>query len=341
MFTKARVTLTAWYLVIIMLISISFSAVIYSALFHEVERFAQFQRFRIERQYTQANLHEPLPPQGNLRPYADPELVEETKIRILTVLALINAGIFVLSGIFGYILAGKTLAPIRTMVDEQNQFITDASHELRTPLTSLLTALEVHRRDTHLTLTRAKTLISGSIGDVKKLARLTDSLLALTQFQKPNDLLKDKINIPTLLSEAIKSVQGMAKAKNIRFSIHLPRTLTVSGRREELRQLFTILLDNAVKYSKNHSTVTVYSTPGTGACDIMVKDQGIGIEKKDIPHIFDRFYRADSARTKTGAAGYGLGLAIAKKIVERHAGHITCQSSAGKGSIFTVQLPLA
>src|SRR3989344_3853916 len=127
MFKSARLTLTAWYLAIIMVISIAFSLMIYRVLLIEVIRFERAQRVRIERRMQFFN--SPIP--------VSLELIEEIKQRLIFRLFMVNIGIMVISGGLGYFLAGRTLKPIKEMVDEQNRFISDASHELRTPLTSL------------------------------------------------------------------------------------------------------------------------------------------------------------------------------------------------------------
>src|SRR3989338_803664 len=148
-FHYARLKLTAWYLLIIMALSTLFSLVIYNALTAEVDRFERAQRFFIERRLQEGSLPLPPPTDGRrLFPFnngepINPELLAETKQRILLTLILANAGILIVSGGLGYFLAGRTLRPIKDMMDEQNRFITDASHELKTPLTSLRTELEV------------------------------------------------------------------------------------------------------------------------------------------------------------------------------------------------------
>lgn len=112
----------------------------------------------------------------------------------------------------------------------------------------------------------------------------------------------------------------------------------VSADREMIRRLLLILLDNAVKYSPENSQVTVRVLKEDKGCRIEVEDQGIGIDEKDIPHIFERFYRADKTRSRQ-TAGTGLGLSIAMEIAERHGGGIEVKSTPGKGSLFVVRLP--
>jgi signal transduction histidine kinase len=142
MFHSARIKLTAWYFLIIMLISVSFSVGIYRVTTVELNRIERMQRLRVEREdrlLMPSNEVTPRPP------ILDPELIAETKNRFKIILFLINLGILAVSTGGGYFLAGRTLRPIKEMLDEQSRFITDASHELRTPLTSLKTEIEVRR----------------------------------------------------------------------------------------------------------------------------------------------------------------------------------------------------
>ncbi|MGB3094282.1 MAG: hypothetical protein WBB49_00130, partial [Microgenomates group bacterium] len=139
-FYHARLKLTLWYLLIIMSISLAFSVLIFRAWTVEIERFERAQRFFIERRLQEGSLNVPPPPEdrrlflfGNQN--LNPELIAETKQRMLLILLGANAAILVTTGYLGYFLAGRTLKPIRAMIDEQNRFITDASHELKTPLT--------------------------------------------------------------------------------------------------------------------------------------------------------------------------------------------------------------
>ncbi|MGI5826239.1 MAG: sensor histidine kinase [Patescibacteria group bacterium] len=334
MFDSARLKLTAWYLVIILLVSISFSMVIYRVSTFELERFDRVQRFRIERRITEGGVRIFAPP------FIDPQLVAETKKRIILTLMSINGGIFILSGIAGYFLAGRTLKPIKKIVEEQNRFVSDASHELRTPLTALKSAFEVHLRDKKLTLKEAKTLIADSIQDVNKLQALSDSLLQLTHFQDPsrkNSL--NQVSLSELTAEALRKVSSLSKQKQI-LLVNKTQEMIFEGNKDSLTDLLVILLDNAIKYSPEGKKVEIRSKKVNRNLQISMKDEGMGISAKDLPLIFDRFYRANSARTKQDTGGYGLGLAIAKKIVDTHKGTISVESKLGKGSIFTVFLPL-
>lgn len=332
MFETARLKLTAWYLVIIMAISLLFSVAIYLNIRNEFRRFERISEvIQIDENRFVVPLRQfPEPPK------IDATMIQGARIRVITALGILNAVILILAGTAGYFLAGRTLKPIREMVEEQNRFISDASHELRTPLTALKSTLEVHLRDKNLTLPDAKKVLEESVTDVNTLQSLSDSLLTLAQYQKPNGQTPmESLEIPVLVQYAIKQVNPLAQKKNIVIKKHL-ENIHVSGIRHSLVDLLVILLDNAIKYSNPNGTVTITAKKNDKNIILSVKDEGVGISKKDLPFIFDRFYRADSARTKSVKDGYGLGLAIAKKIVDLHQGTLRVKSTSGKGSIFTV-----
>lgn len=256
-------------------------------------------------------------------------------------LIAINALIAVAAGCLGYVLAGITLRPIVDMIAEQNRFISDASHELKTPLTSLKSAFEVYLRSHRPTIHEAKTIISESISDVDRLQMLSESLLQLIQYEKPtNHLLMNTVSIRSVIASAIRNIQPLARKRHISIEYN-PKDYSVTGNAHGLRYLVVILLDNAIKYSAQKQSISVTVKPEEDKIAISVTDHGIGIAPKDIPHIFDRFYRADSARSRQLAGGFGLGLSIAQKIVHTHKGTIGVISVVNKGTTFTVRLPVS
>lgn len=319
-----------------------FSVVIYEMLVNEVEQVVRMQRARFEVNlqkngciYPDAYASRPIPP----LPISQ-ELVEEAKNRILYRLLIVNGGIFLLAGVSGYLLAGKTLQPIKNMVIEQNRFISDASHELRTPLTSLRTAFEVYLRDQKPTTTETRELVTESLLEVERLQKLSESLLELAQYQKTNGNIPfEKISVNEVIDEAIKKLQRIAKDKKISLTTDIPKA-EVLAIKDRLRETFTILIENAIKYSSKKSTVSIVGQKTDKYIKISVIDTGIGIKKEDLSHIFDRFYRSDTARNHAKASGFGLGLSIAQKIVELHNGSIEVKSVFGSGTTFTVWLPL-
>ncbi len=336
MFERARLTLTAWYLVIIMTISLLFSLAIYSSITAEFHRFEKME-VRVQDELKEGEIL-PFPSRGRFirtaRP--DPEIIEEAKKRLLISLGVINFTILVLSGAAGYLLAGRTLRPIQKMVDEQKRFITDASHELRTPLTALRSEIEVGLRNKKLTIFDAHKLLKSNLEEVVSLQGLSDNLLELAQNGKLIDPKQfEDILLQEVIEKAYKKVEPLAKGKKIKI-IYSLKEVIISGIPDRLTEVFVILLDNAVKYSPKMSTISITAKRMKNKIVIAVNDQGIGIAKEDLPYIFDRFYRADKSRSST--SGYGLGLSIAKKIVEAHGGTITVKNNTKKGTTFTITL---
>lgn len=333
MFTSARLKLTAWYLVLIMLISISFTVVIYNLLASELDRVELMQRQRQERQLP-FEFRQRYPTELEI----DPVIIEEAKERLKLRLIFINLGILLLAGLSGYFLAGRTLRPIKEMVDEQNRFITDASHELRTPITVLKSEIEVNLRDKKIS-SNTKEILESNLEEVNNLQVLSDNLIKLAQ-KNGNVISLEEVSLLEVIELAIKKVTPLSKIKKIKIENKI-KVQSVKADKPSLIELFVILLDNAIKYSEKDTTITLASEKTDHAVVVSIKDQGIGISKEDIPHLFDRFYRADSSHTKVNAPGYGLGLSIAKQIVEKHKGSVKVESELELGTTFLIKLPLA
>jgi signal transduction histidine kinase len=224
------------------------------------------------------------------------------------------------------------------MLHEQHRFISDASHELRTPLTSLKSAFEVYLRNRKRTKAEADQLVTESIGEVDKLKMLSDSLLSLAHYELPERPLFTTISSKDIVEFAYKRIKNMAEQQHIRFEF--PDTaISFQGNFDSVTDLFVILFDNAIKYSPEGSTVSISQEIKDGSVLFSVTDRGIGIAKSDLPHIFDRFYRADAARSRSNMGGYGLGLSIAKKIADMHNGSLRVESIIGKGTTFFVRFP--
>ncbi len=326
MFEKARLKLTAWYLVIIMTISLLFSFAVYSSITFEFHKFEKM-HVKIQEEIRDGVL---VPPPSDNHLFRvgkpDPKFIEESRERLLMRLGLINVIILVFSGAAGYFLAGRTLRPIKKMVDEQNRFITDASHELRTPITSLRSEIEVALRNKGLTLSEAKKLLESNLEETINLQSLSDNLLELSQFGKPQDV-RDmvEVSIQDVIDAAIKKLSGISKKKNILVE-KSGRDAVIQAIPEKLTELFVILLDHPIKYSPPKGKVSVSVKKADDTVMVEIKDHGMGIAEEDLPHVFDRFYRGAESRSKEKAAGYGLGLAIAREIVNSHNGTIVIKS---------------
>jgi two-component system sensor histidine kinase CiaH len=331
MFEAARLKLTAWYLLIIMIISIVFSVAFYRAATVEVERIIRIEEMRQRYGADDFFRHR----NDQMAPPSIQDL-QEAEGRLRMLLVVINGGILLLAGASGYFLAGRTLRPIQTMVDEQHRFITDASHELRTPLTAMRSEIEVGLRDKTISLLEAKRLLESNLEEVGNLQVLSDSLLQLTQ-AKTNTRVFHQTQLAPLVETAVKKVTPIAKQKKITITNSVTDA-HLEGDETSLIQLFVILLDNAIKYSPPKTEITIKSKKTDHTVVINVIDQGMGISEKDVPFIFERFYRVDKSRSRD-MGGYGLGLSIAEKVVKDHKGSINVTSKPEKGTTFTIQLP--
>ena len=328
--TTAR--LSASYLAIIMVLSIFFSFVFYNTSAHELGR--------------------QLPPPDFFNgPFGDNivrgtvnyheffrQRIEEGRGALLGKLVLINILVLLFGGLLSYYLARRTLQPIEEAMDAQNRFVTDASHELRTPLTSILASNEVALRKPQLNLAQAKDVIRSNMEDMTQLKSLSDGLLGLAQQASTTPITKP-VSLQDIAGEAMNRVVSAAQAKHIVIEDTVPKIM-ILGDAPPLIQAVVAVLDNAIKYSSNKSTIYLEGHADNSSGYLSIRDSGIGISPDDLAHIFDRFYRADGARTKSDASGFGIGLSIAQKIVEQHHGALSVESVPGDGATFTFELPL-
>ena len=220
------------------------------------------------------------------------------------------------------------------------RFTADASHELRTPLALMRTTTEVSLR-TSSTPSEYREAQTQILEELEKTSGMVEKLMLLTRADAGVDTLKrSSINLADILHEVCKQGRTLAEAKQIRFREEITKTpVMMEGDSDAIRRLFLILIDNAVKYTLPKGSITVSLTNGRESVVAEVRDTGIGIAPEDLPCIFDRFYRADKARSRE-FAGIGLGLSIARWEAEAHDGSIEVESEPGKGSVFRVRLLL-
>jgi len=336
MFQSATIKLTAWYLALIMGLSLAFSFVLYNSSAETLDAAYDHQRSAIRQQFLNDYGFTPSPLDfDRLRT----QEMSAGQQRLIANLTLANVGVLVVGGLASFYMARRTLRPLEQTMEAQARFTADASHELRTPLTAMQTEIEVSLRDKSLSIGEARELLESNLEEVMKLQELSNGLLALAN-QDEEHFEPKKLSSRAVLKEAVGRAAKVTALKKIVVD-DKSDDLAVLGNRDGLVQLFAILLDNAVKYSPEGSTITLTSSIKSGYALVSVIDQGIGIQPADLPRIFGRLYRADQSRNKQKVSGYGLGLSIAKKIVELHKGAIDVTSKVGHGSTFTVRIPLA
>jgi len=221
------------------------------------------------------------------------------------------------------------------------QFTADASHELRTPVALMRTRAEIMLRKAR-TEEEYREALRLTLEDLQRTSVLIENLMLLARADSGAESLeRTHINMVECIEEACLEGQALAETKQIGLKAELPQApVWVDGDANSLLRLIVILLDNAVKYTPPQGRITVSLCSKNGSAVAEVRDSGIGIAAQDLPHIFERFFRADPARSRQ-TGGAGLGLAIGKWIAEAHGGTIIAQSKPGEGSVFQVKIPLA
>lgn len=335
-FKTAKLRLTFWYTFILMLVSLFLSTIYYQRTIGRLE----FEYRQIESRLNGVDMPPPpgAPQMRNLPQKL--ELLEENfevvREFLVKQMLIINAMVLVLGGTSSYFLAGKTLKPIQKSLEKQKQFIGDAAHELKTPLTALKTSLEVGLMDKKIDKDSAK-LLESSLEDVDSLTSLTENLLSLARLESDNYATSFEIvELKNIINRVVKHLKPLADQRKIKLKVSGLSNLTVFGNEDALVEAVMVFVDNAIKYSHEKSEVNIKAVKQKNNLVLKIIDQGIGIDQKYLSQIFDRFYRVDDARTKGNRFGYGLGLALAKRIIEQHGAKIKVDSELGEGSIFTI-----
>ena len=246
----------------------------------------------------------------------------------------------------------KTLNAMFDRIEEafrlQKQFTADASHELKTPLTILLGEMEVTLANPRTAKEYVETLGS-AVEEIRRITKIVDELLTIARLESGQlAMQKQPVRLDELLLDAVSKTSAYASRRSIKinFEVHDRPTeeseeVLISGDEDKLLSVFINLLDNAIKYSNDDTTIRVSLTVSGGFAAVDIIDKGIGIDADDLPHVFDRFYRADKSRSSEGAKrGTGLGLSISKYLVEAHGGSISVASTKGAGTTVSVRLPI-
>lgn len=334
---SAAFQLTLWYLGIIMVLSGLFSFALFRVSYDQMSANVDHQRMAIER------LPVPLGLESRRDDYiqALTDQLDDSRRRLLFQLISLNLATLVLGGGAAYWLARRTLTPIQDAMEAQGRFTADASHELRTPLTAMRSEIEVALRGKQLTAADARNLLGSNLEEIAKLEALSAGLLRLARFENGlDDGSISEVPVREIFEGAIDRHQAQLSKRHIDIEVQSGDE-EVAGDRASLIELIAILLDNAIKYSPDKSTITLASRPSGQQVRLSVADQGVGVKASDIPFIFHRFYRADRSRSKDHVEGYGLGLSIAKRITDIHRGEISVESIAGEGSTFRIKLPVS
>lgn len=322
MFRSATFKLTSWYLAIIVAVSLLFSIVIYTIASHEIV--ARIEDWQATPLYSINQSHFVM-----LRE----QQVHQAEDNLIISLAISNIIIWTLGGVGSYYLARRTLRPIEEAHEAQSRFTSDASHELRTPLASMKTEIEVALRDPKFNKNEARELLKSNLEEVNKLTKLSQTLLQLSRLDHGN-IVREKVS----LRKAALSISERFDKTGKRINIAGQGAFNVLANKSSVEELMTILIDNALKYSPASSEVRITFLTKKQLVGFEITNSGDGIPPEVLPHIFDRFYRADTSRFNSSENGYGLGLSLAKKIIELNSGELSVSSAPGGDTTFRVFL---
>ncbi len=229
--------------------------------------------------------------------------------------------------------SGEIVKPFAETYQKQKQFITDAGHELKTPLTIIDADAQVLEMDLG-----ENEWLSDIQAQTKRLAQLTNSMLMLARMEEQPQVEKIEFPLSDVVQETAETFGALAKTREKTLSIDIEPMLSLTGDEKAIRQLLSILLDNAVKYSDENGKISVSLKKHKNHIQISVYNTAQAIDRDSLPHLFDRFYRTDASRnSRTG--GYGLGLSIASSIVAAHKGKIWAETTDGKSLRITASFP--
>lgn len=255
---------------------------------------------------------------------------------------LLVAGISTLVVFFIIILfySRWALKPVREAWDSQRQFVADASHDLKTPLTVILANAAILLKHPDHTIAGESQWVESTQKEAEQMQGLVNEMLELAQVEagQQSEQIREPIDLSDLVDGETLLFDSVALERNCTFNCSIEEDVTVLGDEKHVKKMVSTLVENAFKYVDEKGVIDITLRKVGKNAVVSIRNSGSTISEQDLPHIFDRFYRTDKART-SGAGGFGLGLAIAREVALQHGGDITCASNAEEGTTFTIKLP--
>jgi two-component system sensor histidine kinase CiaH len=311
-FLTARLKLTVLYVFIVAIIIFGFSLFLYQNISRNLRDASddEFADTGSQQHFVQYTL----------------SLVEEEILLADIVILLVSAGV-------SYALAGYTLRPIQLSLEAQKAFSENASHELRTPLAVMKNDIEVLLRNPHPTLQDTQKTLQNTIEEIDHMTQMSKDLLALSRLERIAQPDAQPVSLSDIIHRVAHNMVPFAQAKNITLTVDVASALQAQGDESALMRVLVNIVNNAIEHTLPGGVIHMRAIQTSGSTNITVSDTGEGISPKDLPHIFERFYKGESAK------GTGLGLSIVKEIVAQHNGTIVIDSAKGQGTQVIITLP--
>lgn len=315
-FQKARIKLTLYYIGIMAVILLAFSSVL---IFTVESKIREGFRDRI------------------IITETENDLAGKTSDEIEVFIYTIDAILLIIIGFLSYFLAGKTLKPIKEALKSQKKFSADASHDLRTPLAIITTESEVTLQNKNASTNELRHTIESNLEEIKKMSKLVNDLLLISRGNNQATIYSySEINLHKFIGRIVQKIKPQAESKGLKVNICEYKEILITVDQDNFEKAILNILLNAIKYTKSGS-ITIDLKNDTQKTYIVIKDTGVGISAKDLPYVFDRFYKAEHSRND--ASSSGLGLPIAKLIIEELKGSIGIESEIHKGTAVTIAIP--
>lgn len=312
-FLRARFKLTALYVVIVAVIVFGFSLFLYQSI------------------------------KGNLRDASDNDFADieshqhfsqDTLGQIKDDLILADFVILIITAGLSYVLAGKTLKPIQQSVEAQKVFASNASHELRTPLAVMRNDIEVYLRNNSPTKEMTQETMKSNLEEIKQMSGIVEDLLLLARLDNKLAPKYKEVDIDIVIKKIIERIKNLTDSKDIKLAYSNISPTVIRGDHNQLERAILNILQNSVDHAKEGGSIDIKVEKDGDKIVLNIADTGKGIAEKDLPHIFTRFYKGDSA------TGTGLGLSIVKEIIDKHNGDISIKSILDKGTTVIINLPI-
>lgn len=315
-FQKARVKLTLYYIAIMAIILVAFSSVLIYTIESKIRH-----GFRDQIVITETE--------------NDP--VSNTSDEIEMLIYVVDGFLLLIIGFSSYFLAGKTLKPIKEALDSQKKFSADASHDLRTPIAIIMTESEVALKNGKNSEKELTTVIQSNLEEAKKMSRLVNDLLLISRGEnQATGHSFVETDIHHFVENLINKIKLQAENKGLEIKLSTYTKILIKIDQDNFERAISNILQNAINYTKLGG-ITVDIKEDSQKVFTAISDTGVGIDQKDLPFVFDRFYKASHSRNDK--SGSGLGLPISKLIIEEHKGSIAIESKINIGTTVSITMP--